>query len=339
MPIFRRRGADRRPQTAADVDLQALRERDLLARYRQVESAVDADDDPDGRAALLDALAAEVLRRHPDSPEFWYDRGMYAKWRADWAASIEYSRRALDLLPADRREGEAAAWNLGIAATAMQDWATARTAWGAFGISLPQAAHPAEPIVADFGPAPVRLNAEPRFVGQRPLVIDDRTWDTEVVWGRRLCPTRIQILNVPTPDSGHRYGDIVLHDGDPVGSRRLGERDVSVFNETLLWRRSPVPTLTTLLRAPDPATVDELATLFEASGGAAEDWTQNVQLLCRACSEGSPAADHHHHPEPVWTPERTIGLSAHPDQARDLLDQWAAHDAHRDYRDLTTALK
>jgi DNA-binding CsgD family transcriptional regulator len=47
----------------------------------------------------------------------------------------------------------------------------------------PALAPDTSPIEADFGPSPVRLNAEPRFVGEEPTVIDGRTWDTEVVWG------------------------------------------------------------------------------------------------------------------------------------------------------------
>jgi len=260
-----------------------------------------------------------------------------AKWRQDWPAAIEYNRRALELVPPDGRQGEPAAWNLGIAATASRDWPTARLAWAAFGIALPQGAGTDEPIDADFGPCPVRLNAEPRFAGQEPLTIDGRICDTEVVWGRRVCPTRIQIVNVPTPESGHRFGDIVLHDGDPVGSRRLGEQEIGVFNEILLWQRCPVPTLTATIHTPEPAAVQQLTDLFEAAGAAAEDWTQNIQILCRECSNGSPTQEHQH-PSPEWSPERILGFSARPDQARALLEHWRTAGDTRSYTDLAVAL-
>lgn len=266
---------------ADDGDVQNLTPQQMIAEYQAIEQDWDADDDPDGRAQRLDLLAEEFLRRRSDTPDFWYDRGMYAKWRSDWAASAEYNRKALDLIPAEERQGEPAAWNLGIAATALNDWATAREAWTAFGIPLPPAEKPDEVIVADFGPAPVRLNPSPRFIGQVAAA-----GETEVVWGQRLCPTRIQILNVPTPESGRRCGDVVLHDGDPVGTRMLQGREISVFNELMLFERSPLPTLSAEVRASGTEEVEALIEEIEQTPGfAAEDWTQNLQILCAACSE------------------------------------------------------
>lgn len=246
---------------------------------------------------------------------------------------------ALDLLPAGDQAEEPAAWNLGIAATALHDWAQARQAWAAFGITLPDPADPSLAIEADFGMAPVRLNPEPRFAGQQPLLVDGVVRDTEVVWGRRLCPARIRIESIPLPESGHRYGDVVLHDGDPVGTRQLGDQDVSVFNEIMLWRRSPLPTLTVTLNAPTADDVDELIELLESAGCAAEDWTDNIQVLCRACSEGSPHDnDHQHRPVSSWSPQRSAGLAGDPDHVNALLQRWAGTDPDRTFTDLTVAL-
>jgi hypothetical protein len=185
----------------------------------------------------------------------------------------------------------------------------------------------------------VRLNADPRFAGHEPLLLDGRIWHAEVVWGQRLCPARIQVLNVPTPESGHRYGDIVLHDGDPVGTRRFGDRELGVFNEIELWERSRVPTLTGAVRAPDAAAVEDLTNRCVAAGLAAQDWTGTVQMLCRACSEGSPDHEHHAHDDAGgWSPERTVGISADLDPARAVLDEWAAAGAGRSWTDLDVAL-
>jgi hypothetical protein len=81
---------------------------------------------------------------------------MYAKRRRDWAASAEYNAAALDLLPSPDRSDQPAAWNLGIAATALHDWVTARRAWEEFGITITDGAPRTSPIDADFGLAPVR---------------------------------------------------------------------------------------------------------------------------------------------------------------------------------------
>lgn len=324
-----------------DTDLSTLTNSQLLRRYRAVSLSIEdgeVGDDAASRALLVDMLAAEVLTRDRTSSAFWYDRGMYAKWRRDWSASRDFNNTALDLLPARRRGGQAAAWNLGIAATALHDWPTARRAWDAFGIPLPDAPDD-EPIEADFGPAPLRLNAEPRFVGEEPLRVDGRSWHTEVVWGQRLCPTRIRVLSVPTPESGHRFGDIVLHDGDPVGSRRLHGEELGVFNEIALWERSTMSTFTATVEAPGPAAVDDLVDLLGAAGGA-EDWTSELQMLCRACSEGSPESAGHHHAAPAqgWDSLRSVGLAAAPAEAERLLDNWAAGGPGRSYRELALAL-
>lgn len=318
-------------------DLGELPGREVFDRYRAVDTDWGADDDPSGRARAVDRLAAELLRRRPDAGAIWYDRGRFAKWRGDWAAAADYSRRALDLLPPDGREGEPEAWNLGIAATALHDWATARAAWTAFGVPLPPATDVTAPVEADFGVAPVRLNPDPRFVGQERLLIDGREWATEVVWGRRLCPARIRIENVPTPDSGHRHGDVVLHDGDTVGSRRLGDAEVGVFDEIALWWRNPRPTLSAVVTAPDAAALEELTDRFDAAGAAAEDWTGGVQLLCKACSEGAPVHDHAHAAS-GWTPERRVGIAATEAEARDVLTRWTSSARGRTYRNLDVAL-
>ena len=193
-------------------------------------------------------------------------------------------------------------------------------------------------------PAPVRLNAPPRFVGEEPLVVDGRTGGTEVVWGRRLCPARVRVVNVPAPDSGHRFGDVVLHDGDPVGTRRLDGRERGVFNEITLWERSGLSTLTATVEAPDPAAVEELSDVVAAAGGAAEDWTSSFLILCRACSEGSPdSADHEHQhdedPEAAWEPGRSVGIAADPHTVGPLLERWVAGGPGRRYADLELALE
>lgn len=338
MPIFRRRPA-RRPD--APPDHTTLGDRELWQAYRSIDSAFDADDDPDGRAAHRERLLDELLRRWPQDNRFWFDRGLHAKWRRDWPASLEANRRALDLLPPDATAGEPDAWNLGIAATAVQDWPAARRAWTAFGVPLTASDDPGAPLAEDFGQSPVRLNAWPRFAGEP---VPDGSADTEVVWGRRICPARIRIMSVPSPSTGHRFGDVVLHDGDPVGTRMLGTHEVSVFNEIELWERSPLPTLTAAVTAPDAAAVAELEELVDGAGFGVEDWSATIRLLCRACSEGSPHDGDHSHDGAAdqaagaWEPLRRMGFGGDPEQVRTLLGVWAVDGPGRSWDDLEVAL-
>jgi hypothetical protein len=65
-------------------------------------------------------------------------------------------------------------------------------------------------------------------------------------------------------------------------------------------------------------------------------------MLCRACSESSPDDGSHHHDHGDdgggWSPERNVGISADPDRARELLDEWAAAGAGRSWTDLDVVL-
>ena len=67
----------------------------------------------------------------------------------------------------------------------------------------------------ELGPVPIRL-AE-RGGG-------------EVVWSKRIDPARAVLANVPLPTSGHRCGDVVLHDGAANGYRLLRGKEVPVFD-------------------------------------------------------------------------------------------------------------
>ena len=65
-------------------------------------------------------LHPAILERDPSRADCWDDLGIATKHLGLWAECRSVNRRALDLDPAD----EGAAWNLGIAATALSDWAT-----------------------------------------------------------------------------------------------------------------------------------------------------------------------------------------------------------------------
>jgi len=274
------------------------------------------------------AILREIVAEDPDTKWAWFDLGLYCKWVRNWEASRDCNLRALELfeamgLPSDDPDGgPPEAWNLGIAATALGDWATARRAWAAYGIEI--AGDPDEPILVNFGLTPIRVNPEPRFA-EPELLIDGRPFATEVVWAQRLCPARARIVSVPFPGSGHRFGDVVLHDGDPVGERRLGDQVRSVFNEVALLERSPWPTLQTEISPVERADLEALEEVFRDSGYGAECWTTNVQVLCKACSEGKVGDQHDHPPgeEPARSTSYRVGLAAPAEEAERLLDEWA----------------
>ena len=236
-----------------------------------------------------------------------YDLALLYKYQSRWAESLRYNRRAAELNPED----EAAWWNMGIAATAISDWATAAKAWEFFGITLDAAAITAPDL--KLGLIPVRITQ-----GEH----------VEVLWANRLDPARAQIISVPMPDCGVRFHDIVLHDGAPRGTRELNGKEVPVFDWLEFCQRSDYSTYVIEAIVPNQLAANTLDKLIVDAGLALEDWGSNVQMLCKACSEGTP---HEHHDQAAaaqeWQLEREFGVAALNDQAlADVLDAWqAAH--------------
>jgi hypothetical protein len=239
---------------------------------------------------LFDAL----LLGSPDSANLHYMRGLVHKYRFEWADSLRHNLRSLQLRDPGEEVDEATAWNAAIAATGLGDWAEARRLWSLAGIGVPAGDGPIE---GDFGVACVRLNP----------------WgDGETVWFRRLGPCHGRLLNVPMPESGFRFGDLVLHDGASTGTRRDGVRDVPVFNAMQRMRTSEFATFTVLATCRSEQDSRALRQFRRPGLGFIEDWTGNFRVLCRRCSYGTP----HSHP-PIetagsggWEAERDFGVAA-----------------------------
>src|ERR1700687_378275 len=267
------------------------------------QAATDCEEE--GRLAEAVALYEAASRAAPEWGVPWYNRGLLYKRQRSWDKSLRYNRKAVQLSPG---EGDPAWWNLGIAATALGDWPTARAAWKAFGLEISEGEGPIE---EDYGLVPIRI---------RP---DDLG---ETIWSRRIDPARAILENVPFPDSGHRWRDLVLHDGAPNGHRMLHGEEVPVFDGLDLLAPSPFSTFVAAVSAVSPETAEALIGLLDQLPDVlAEDWTGNVRFLCRACSEGRPH-DHHDHAvagTKAWNPERRIGIAARTaDAVQAVLAEW-----------------
>jgi hypothetical protein len=291
VPLFRRATPDPGRQ---------LRDR-LEAAYR----AFDAGRWDEAAAELAGAVeAARVVGAAREELAVWvFDLALTHKFRHDWRAAVSSGLQAAELAPAG--QGEPAWWNLGIAATAVHDWATARRAWTKYGVDIPSGEGPIE---GDFGRTPVRI---------------DTPDGGEVVWCRRIDPARAVIESVPIPGSGRRWGETVLHDGVPHGERVVGGRTYSVFDELEVWAASEVPVQAVELRVAGDADVEALSELAEASGLAAESW-ETVQMLCAACSEGRVDSDasHEHAPSESAPGRCQVGIAATEADADRLLRRW-----------------
>jgi hypothetical protein len=280
---------------------------ELIADYHR---AVHCDD-LEAELAALGALTAH----HPDLAWPWFDLGTRHKWRRAWVESVNANLEALARTPDPTGTGEA--WNLGIAATALGEWALARQAWAAFGVDLPSGEGP---VLEDLGITPVRLNPAPRF-HEPELLLDGVRYADEVVLARRRCPATARLESVPFPESGHRFGDVILLDGDPVGVAAYRTTSLPVFNEITLLEPSPYPTLGVIVPNVGVDALLALTELFRTAGFGAECWTSNVE------HEGIASAE-----------LITVGIGAPQDQATRLLAQWTLAGEGRDFGSLEQLL-
>lgn len=243
-----------------------------LIRERQFAEAVDP--------------AGEACRLRPEWAAAWWNYSVALKHARRWADCLAACDQAISLDPDD---AEGMHWNAGISATALGDWPRARAAWTGCGIQVPDGQGPIE---MDIGIGPVRVSP------------DDQP---EVVYGLRIDPCRMRIESIPLPDSQRRFGDLVLHDGEPRGTRRVGKVDRPVFDELMLLQPSAYGTWQIAMTCEGPAERDALLAVFDGIDGAVEDWTQSITMLCAACSLGEP--HDHHERDDQWQPERRIAVA------------------------------
>jgi hypothetical protein len=297
--------------------MQHVAVRRKQARFTRLKARYDEQFDA-GHLTAAEVVLRQLLAMSPDWAAGWFDLGLIAKLRRDWPACRAANERALAL--GDDKPGDPAAWNLGVAATALGDWDAAARAWSAYGVEPGPAGEP-------MGQVPVRLNPSPRRLGQRPVLVDGQEHDAEVVWGDRLSPAHAAVAVVPLPGSGHRYGDVVLHDGEPAGSRQVDGHSVPVFDELERLASGPYPTVTVTVSAPTATDATALLESLAAAALPAEDWTASVRRVCRACDEGS----HDHPAETGWQPERSFGIAGDRVQAATVLDGWAGNGIGRSW--------
>ena len=259
--------------------------------------------------------AREACRLLPSSSGAWWNYAIALKHTQAWAECLAACERAIAL---DPENSDGACWNAGIAATALERWERARKAWRNYGLEVPDGEGPIEMMI---GKAGVRV------------AIDT---DPEVVLCQRLDPCRARILSVPLPESGRRYGDIVLHDGERRGQRELSNGRIPVFDELSLHQPSGYGTWQVTVECERPAERDALLALFDDFDGAAEDWSETLALMCAQCSAGLPHDHHPRVPETPWHPRRKLGLALSDERQLERLKRHG--EWRRNVREVTRVL-
>ena len=281
----------------------------LARRYDRQGSERREAGDVEGAIALFQ----KAICHAPEWSVPWYNLGLTHKYAGNWAESFRCNAEAVRLAPSD----EAAVWNMGIAATALENWAGARHAWSLYGIEIP------------MGEGPIQMN-----LGSVPIRINPDT-DGEVVWARRVDPARAVLTSIPLPESRHRHGDLVLHDGAPTGYRLRGTEEIPVFNELSLLASSAMGTFEITIEA---RTIDDLVAFekaCEACGCPTEDWS-TLRLLCSTCSEGTP---HEHAAPPTEGEHRFAVAAANRESVRKAVSAWTASELSRVAGDIVVLLE
>src|ERR1035437_8941968 len=213
---------------------------DLQRIFDEGERRLNTGDLDGAEAAFL-----RVLTKTGDRPALCFNLGLIYKRRKDWARCADFNERTLVF---SHEPGDSAWWNLGIAATALSTWETARRAWCGYGLPIDEGSGPIE---ADYGRTPVRINP------------DD---SPEVLWMDCLDPARGRLVSIPFAQSGPRWGDVLLHDGAPNGQRIVDGHDLPVFDELERLVPSTVPILESRLTCATRRDSQAVMQLFGSSG-------------------------------------------------------------------------
>jgi hypothetical protein len=139
---------------------------------------------------------------------------------------------------------------------------------------------------------------------------------------------RSRIINIPTGATGFRFGDVVLHDGAPAGYRLNSYgKERAVFNVLELFEASRLITYEADIEAESLESLQQLESVCDSAGIQIEDWTANLENLCKACSEGRPHEGHDQEMKELqaWATTRRIGFAAVDKESLDtVLREWAA---------------
>ncbi|MCC6725663.1 MAG: hypothetical protein IT258_14235 [Saprospiraceae bacterium] len=202
-------------------------------------------------------LCKRLARMAPDwSVPFAFLSRTYRS-RMEWKPTFHYCLRAVEHNAFDENLWE----TLGIAATALAEWETARYAWNQLGFHFKPSK---EALNLDLGIIPLRLN---------PLT------QPEVVAARRIDPVRAVIESIPQPSSGRRYGDLVLMENKPQAQLYQQHKTLPIHDELQLLKSSNWHTFSVLLYTDSAADVDALANLCLSASLGFDNWSHATRFF------------------------------------------------------------
>ncbi len=207
-------------------------------------------------------LCKRLARMAPDwSVPFAFLSRTYRS-RMEWKPTFHYCLRAVEHNAFDENLWE----TLGIAATALGEWETARFAWNQLGFHFKPSA---EALHLDLGIVPVRLNP---------------TTQPEVVAARLINPVQAIIESIPQPSSGRCYKDLVLVENMPNPQGATGHlyqesKKLPIHDELQPLKSSNWHTFSVLLYTDASSDVDTLANLCLSASLGFDNWSNATRFF------------------------------------------------------------
>lgn len=317
-----------------DVESHARAER-VLAALRHAEAGEEAEGRDEDRAALRTVIA-EALRHAgparaqeareayealrdaaPEKSSGWYNLGLVHKQRGRFAEGVAVNRRARAL----GDSSEAVLWNLGICATGAGDGEAALEAWRALGLQV-ELGEDGLPFMPRLGQVQVRLSTVgvAGWEGTSP--------EYEHVWIERLSPCHGRVLSPTSGELSAEYGDLVLHDGAPIGYREWSGRRIPRFPQLAVLRKGTDRIFRFAALQEEQGQVSALAEHLP-EGCVVYPHTERLEVICRDCVRGR--GRHAHRAEEMRTHRQLFGKLvvpasvALPDFLQQLRAVLAAH--------------
>lgn len=194
-------------------------------------------------------LYRKTIRVSPNFAPSYYQLCKIYKSRKEWKPTLHYGLKTLELT----QQYNDKVWNL--------------VALAAVALNRHQVLRRALPHVSPISK---------RNTSILPIRINTPYWQ-EVVWAKPIHPLKAQIVSIPHPDSGRKFGEIVLYDYKANGYRVVETTQYPIHDELQLLKRSFYTTYSLLIPKESSDKLDKLEELCSAENMGFEIWS-NLNL-------------------------------------------------------------
>ena len=225
-------------------------------------------------------LAQFVHTKQPGEIGALFHLLICAKMRLAWEEAEGYlaeidKRRQLNTA---NKPDPAIEWNRGIIAVARKDWSIARRAWQGVGFQFPEESGQESEDYATAGElSPVRLK-----ISQQDIEASQgRLPQSEVIWGRRIGPARVELTALPYYHPHYRCGDVLLIDGVQEGKVDYNGQSYPVSPALGKWTASPGETLRLYgiqTKLKEVINLDQFVQVMSEKGWTIVQWTRLIRL-------------------------------------------------------------